>query len=351
MKYRLLYFTLSLLSLYVPLFASVTFLEPGKTWWYESGVASEGSGFMHTKVTVGLTLEEPESIGSDLFPCYAIDSLNQNIIDIPIGYLRENENKVWVTPNSDLLSIDRTNCSNELKVLSTFLGYWNITNIIANLETNIYGPSTEGMWKMESIATEYLLYDFNYIIGDAYKWPWSQIDYLDLEISKDDYNYSDIENRGFFITDIKTTEFDSFQDKPEGFNVFYVRQSELDYVKYSYKPCIIIEGVGITNGSIFSYFPEYKSWYGFFLSPASICLLNLSGYYEQPYIPKLMAVIKSDGTHLYGDSSYQPSANIKNLNIDNDISGHIVFDFLGRPVSTPLPGSVYIRNGKKFVGK
>ncbi len=60
----------------------------------------------------------------------------------------------------------------------------------------------------------------------------------------------------------------------------------------------------------------------------------------------LYSVYDTDGTIIYGTPSGNSSPELKFNNSNNKI-----IDLYGRKVSNPLPGSIYIRNGKKFVAK
>ena len=60
----------------------------------------------------------------------------------------------------------------------------------------------------------------------------------------------------------------------------------------------------------------------------------------------LYSVYDTDGTIIYGTPSGISSPEYKTVSRDNQI-----YDLYGREISNPLPGSIYIRNGKKIVGK
>lgn len=60
----------------------------------------------------------------------------------------------------------------------------------------------------------------------------------------------------------------------------------------------------------------------------------------------LYAVYDTNGTIIYGTPASIPSCGE-----DESSKSHIIFDLHGREITTPLPGSIYIRNGKKFVGR
>ncbi len=99
-----------------------------------------------------------------------------------------------------------------------------------------------------------------------------------------------------------------------------------------------IEGIGVTYyGCLPSYGP-----------------LEYSGMmYDNSYSPWkeswLKSVRKSDGTVIYGDDS-PVGIELTKAEYANNESGAI-YDLMGRRVERVLPGSVYVRDGKKFVGK
>ncbi|MDE5789603.1 MAG: hypothetical protein K2H96_00020 [Muribaculaceae bacterium] len=331
--------------------SAVNLVEPGKTWWYESARVIEASQELHfNKVTLGLTLKASESQEApEWYPCYAVDSLEQNVIDVPICHLKESYGKVWVKPNLELCKIDVKNCSDELYILSIFLGYWGGNKIIQVNEHMYDEDPNATVWNKDPERTEFLLYDFNYNVGDAYRWPWSGINFSDPSF-KDDPEVLEPIARGFFITKIEHQELSDEFENEERRKTFILEQTELDYIQYRYKVCNIIEGIGITAGDVHSYYSCYTAWFGFFICPASICLPALSSWFTLPCIPELMAVIASDGTQIYGDPDYKPSAGVKEIALEK-FKDNKTFDLHGREVSHPLPGSIYIRNGKKFVGK
>lgn len=97
-----------------------------------------------------------------------------------------------------------------------------------------------------------------------------------------------------------------------------------------------VEGIGITYNGCLSYY--------------SIELLSGQDY-DNSYSPGpesyLRCVMDANGNVLYGTDS---PASIPGMQIEDSLKD-ITFDVLGRRVSSTVPGSVYIRGGKKFVAK
>ncbi len=322
---------------------SMKLVEEGKTWWYWSGVYVGGDPTSHhLHVAIGLTLGAPDSADTDWLPCYAIDYWEQKIIQVPVAHLKEKDKKVWIRPNLHLNEIDLDNSSNELNILSTFLGYWGGNNL------SIMGIIEEPVWNPEPAQTEFLLYDFNYGVGDAYKWPWSGINYYDPFYYEDNKEYEHVE-RGWFVTQIEDENFNIDSTTNSILKVYTIKQAEEKCYFYNDGKSTIVEGIGITGGNVYSFYSIGVAWYGFFISPASISLPAYTSTITLPYEPNLAAVIDKDGTYLYGTTYFKPGAGISKHETDQDISNDKIFDLHGQEVTTPLPGSIYIRNGKKFV--
>ena len=99
----------------------------------------------------------------------------------------------------------------------------------------------------------------------------------------------------------------------------------------------VIEQIGVTaNGHLASFLP---------LLTTSI----FNNSYEEPgQHTELVSVCDSDGTVLYGTPS-----SVENIAVDTvaDANEDIIYDVMGRRVRSTVPGSVYIRGGKKFVAR
>jgi opacity protein-like surface antigen len=99
-----------------------------------------------------------------------------------------------------------------------------------------------------------------------------------------------------------------------------------------------IEGLGVTwNGSIGKF------------TIAMVTAINWINDYEPGFQSSLVRVYNSDGTVIYGDDS-PVGIELTKAEYANNESGAI-YDLMGRRVERVLPGSVYVRDGKKFVGK
>ena len=346
-KFKILFLIVLSTSLSV---SAESLIEVGKTWWYSSCINSIGDGgLIHTHITLGITIKSPDSSYPEWFPCYAIDPLEENVIDLPVAHLKEKNGQVWVKPNLELSQINMEDCSNELEILSTFLGYWggNKIAIVEKMAGEEY--AADAIWNKDPEQTEFLLYDFNYKVDDAYKWPWSGINFYKPSIENDNEEIAYVD-RGFFVTKIEDEEFTSISNRKGNRKIFNIEQAEEEDITYDNPISEIIEGVGITKGKVDSYYMDTIAWFGFFIAPASVSLPAFSGYFTLPNIPELKAVITADGTHIYGDPDYIPSAGIKETTVEK-LKDNRIFNLHGCEVSNPLPGSIYIRNGKKFVAK
>ncbi len=105
-------------------------------------------------------------------------------------------------------------------------------------------------------------------------------------------------------------------------------QSNIDFV----------EGIGTTyNGSI--------GKFTIFLVSATYWVND----YEPGYQSILECVYDADGEVIYGHDS-PVGVKLAGADTESKQSG-VIYDLMGRRVDSPQPGSVYVRDGKKFVGR
>ena len=99
-------------------------------------------------------------------------------------------------------------------------------------------------------------------------------------------------------------------------------------------PGTVIEGIGPTeDGDLAVFGPPYLA------DTPDNSLLPGQG-------SSLVRVYGSDGNLIYG----KEPGGVSSMT-DNTVSDDTIYDVLGRRVSSTVPGSVYIRGGKKFVAK
>ena len=317
--------------------SAATLVEPGRTWWYLNWTTSIPRG---ESVIIGLTLGEADEISEGWCPCYAMDSLKNRIVDAPLAHLKEESGVVSIRPNLGLMQYDEGEQSNELRMLSLFLGYWGGNELEEYKRADL---ENDYIWNPDSI-TEFTLYDFNSKIGDAFSWPWSGKDL-------------DVPDKKPHIGDLKLISIDeesiSLADDGERIaRVFNLKQD--NYPEWSYgNNCNarIIDGIGIVSGNFWSYIEALESWYGFFIAPNSILGPAIAGGFKSPTIPVLYSVEDADGKSLYIDPEYYEFAGTAKIEMSSDKMDGKTYDLHGREVTNPVPGSIYIRNGKKFVAE
>ncbi len=309
-------------------------VEPGRTWWYWSWMSAEGGS---EKVILGLTIDRPDSEGWS--PCYALDSLNQKVVDVPLCHLREENRRVEIRPNLHLPVIDYGDMTNEQNILHIFLGWWD-----GNELDLLKRMGVDANWNKND-QKEFLLYDFNYKEGDSYRWPWSGIE-MDFGEKQTPFLSDSI-----IIDWIGNTTIHVSFDKTKEIRVFRIVQSSKEDGILNESRCFITEGLGITRGNPESYVLGVITWYGFFIAPISMSMEALSGSFSSPTIPFLQSVVEADGTYLYYDPKYDNQSGILESLWQKSLSEQNlpIFDLFGRRVSNPTPGSVYIRGGKKYI--
>lgn len=103
-------------------------------------------------------------------------------------------------------------------------------------------------------------------------------------------------------------------------------------------PGSVVEGIGPTeDGDLAVFGPPYLAG-----SPDNALLPGQGSV--------LVRVYSGDGNLIYGEELPTPGA-VGDIFKDNDNSNVTIFDVMGRRVSSTVPGSVYIRGGRKFVAK
>ncbi len=116
----------------------------------------------------------------------------------------------------------------------------------------------------------------------------------------------------------------------------------------------IMEGIGMVSGRLHPYLVRIRCCAGFFIAPMSACDPDYSGGFGRRGMPELYSVEEPDGTVLILDEEHYnevTGAGIENTVVDSKQSNDNIYDLHGRMVANPQPGSLYIRNGKKFVAK
>lgn len=99
-----------------------------------------------------------------------------------------------------------------------------------------------------------------------------------------------------------------------------------------------IEGIGCTfNGTVGHYYFD---------------MIAGGGYYSEPEVDSyLKCVYNGEGMLIYGEEVKLADGVNDIITDKTDDTEAPVYDLMGRRVTNPLPGSVYIRNGRKYIGK
>ncbi|MDE7413028.1 MAG: hypothetical protein K2N05_04450 [Muribaculaceae bacterium] len=312
-------------------------VEEGKTWWYTTFKADNNT-LKAKRLIVGFKINNSQPDDKEWYPVIAVDSLKNDVITTPVCWLKEENEKVWVRINLNIHNTESADSSDEREFISTCLLWWYGNELPE--EYTCY-PGNSKLWN-PSQRTEYLLYDFDYKIGDICQWPWSgyQLYWKD----SDGMPISYIEGP-MIISGIK-------EDSQES-----IFNGESTKIYSLIQPCEnnwngnmqIVEGIGSTGGYLESYVPALISWYGFFFAPQSLSYIPaISGEYL--YVPNLRCVEELDGKIIYG-KPLNADAEVNSISLKNTHIPSLLYDLHGRVVSNPQPGSVYIRGGKKFVAK
>ena len=317
--------------------SATTLVEPGRTWWYWNWTSAMPDA---ESVIIGLTLGESDEISEGWCPCYAMDSLKNRIVDAPLAHLKEESGVVSIRPNLGLMQYDEGEQSNELRMLSLFLGYWGGNELEEYKRADL---ENDYIWNPDSI-TEFTLYDFNSKIGDAFSWPWSG---ENLDVPQKDPLVGDLK-----LISIDEESIPLADDGERIARVFNLKQDNDPEWSYGNNcNARIIDGIGIVSGNFWSYIEALESWYGFFIAPNSILGPAIAGGFKSPTIPVLYSVEDADGRSLYIDPEYYERAGIGIIDkASNNLNGKI-YDLHGREVASPVSGSIYIRDGKKFVAE
>lgn len=337
-----MWMVVGLLSAVCPTVKSEKLVEPGKTWWYWS-FTSKYEGW--DSVIIGLTLDNEDMDGWT--PCYALDSLGKRILDVPLARLREQDRIVRIRPNLGLYKLENGSSSNELLILSDFIGYWNGNKLRCaewNNEENDY------TWNPDSIS-EFTLYDFNKKPGDLCQWPWSGYS-LNLPEHEQFYNeLGDLEIEAVGEEDVPVASSEERRTF-KTFDMYYQKNSEIEADRqFGAK---MMEGIGMVSGTLLPYIATVRCCAGFFIAPMSACDPDYSGGFGNRGMPELYSVEEANGTVLIlNEDLYNnvTGAGISQSVMDPTSSDNRIFDLQGRQVSNPQPGSVYIRGGRKFVAR
>ncbi|MDE6254946.1 MAG: hypothetical protein K2M39_02020 [Muribaculaceae bacterium] len=124
------------------------------------------------------------------------------------------------------------------------------------------------------------------------------------------------------------------------YTLSYIGEGDFpDYI-YHYRPLLVSEDLGILENGFLTFFTMgcYSGEGDYEIDSGPIL------YHCQLF---LLTVEDEQGNVIYDAN---PLASSPELEMDTNQSNQLI-DLHGREVSNPLPGSIYIHNGRKFVGK
>lgn len=302
-------------------FGYVPMICDGRVWEYGGGYRTadeRGQVFHYMKFDEHVVVNGKTYTGFGVFNSkyYRYDNDDNTYIlskdverDGPVWLLREEEGKVYI-----LYSGKDVSSQSALTGLTVETS-WPISENLDMSDPEEYGES--------------ILYDFSLAEGEKIRLPlWSDVlkpeeSYV-FEVSYgEELLIGEEECRVQFFNDARDSSTAGSGPKQYGPGSGHSL------------PCAI-EGIGITyNGCL----PYYS-------------ILLLSGQdYDNSYSPGpesyLRCVMDANGNVLYGTDS---PASIPGMQTEDSLND-ITYDVLGRRVSSTVPGSVYIRGGKKFVAK
>ena len=312
---------------------NLPFIEEGKIWWYEVGEGAFWDGTDEWITLVGITTKgEREIDGEKWTECHMVDSDGNVVTTFPLALLREEDGKIYVTDenlnfsNEEWMEKVYAGCTTDnYEILNTILLYAGFMHSMPNIYDD---DSYDDVFKDFPV----LLYDFNWEEGDVFSWPWASVE-EHIYIYPTEFS---ITSRGEDRTLVGSPEYyDFIIDNPI-------------YTVYNAYRGKIIEGIGVVYMKIEDkdYDPDSA---GFFFNPGQLLPPRVSGINTPTRIPPfLVKVERRDGSIIY-ENSRSSVGIVASDNVANEDSP--VYDLHGRVVTATVPGSIYIRDGRKFVAK
>ena len=177
---------------------------------------------------------------------------------------------------------------------------------------------------------EIMLYDFNARLGKEYVCGVGEEARLEAKVVEFvsppfiDACYYELCQRVFYESVVDDTEpYDDWLARP--FGIYTVSE---DY--------------GILDRGFLTFF-------SIIVIPGSVHILDGPCPYNSP---TLMSVEDEEGNEVFKSTlGHDPYASVDELFREVHSSNSYIYDLHGREVSAPVPGSIYIRDGKKFVAK
>lgn len=284
----------------------------GRTWWYATSNAATDDG--NSIAIFGIRITGKNHNKPAYYDCEMVDEQGDPVSLSPVAYVTQTGNLVGLGIPEDFPFSGRDD----------FYG---------NCYYQFSGLFYESLHHRNQLTAN--LYDFAMEAGSYYQWPWSWYSYSDgnnqtsepVKIWIESVWTDDMGRKHFNITD-------------RGDNYYGIEGMGE-----------IIEGIGLVNADFMGNDTVVG---GLFIAPCAEQLPPITGLEDVrwPSYVHLRSVIDKDGTVVYGREDYHDPSNVVPVGADNVPSpDSAIYDLHGRRVTNPQPGTVYIRDGRKYVAR
>lgn len=310
------------------------FIEQNKTWWYNSAIFRGGFFDFYY---FGIKIDGDTIIGDIQWSkCWLIDVEKNKMLPCPIALIREENKKIFRYIYDDELEdlrLEYYNNTDNAYLRNIFMS--DVHSSRCSYESlNDWGFSFEDVL---SSPDDYPLYDFSSETKHQI-WPWS---YLYVN-EKSDEQQPDFEIPLIF----KDEDGVAFQAHRmmSFYEINNKVTSESSWQNYIDEMPLIVEGVGIHR-------LNYDRC-GTFLLPADR-RYGITGYV---WMPTLLMVTLNNDSEVYFRGRYGRDFSLDKAVQNEEIveyqsASQTICDLMGREVKNPVPGSIYICNGRKIVWK
>ena len=233
-------------------------VEEGRTWWYYYSYNDSQNGDLGEweRVNFGLTFSGTEERDGKVWSkCMAVSEDGIPMMDFPVAFLREQDNKVFILP----YTITESECEQLKEIPDLF-------HLVYSRFLDVSSPYRGGGEFRQDVDSETILYDWNMVSGATIEYPWI-------------YNY--FGNAKISITSCSDEDGRKIWTGTWGWD----------------SPVLIVEGVGsVANHDLNT---------STFLYPC--CYIQIDT--GIPYTPKriyLEKVTDKNGKVIYGDTGSEP---------------------------------------------
>ena len=311
----------------------IPFIEEGKIWWYEVGEGAFWDGTREWVSLVGITTKGERKIDGEIWTeCHMIDSDRNIVTTFPLALLREADRRIYVTDENLNYSNEEwrekvyNGCTTDkYEILNTILMYAGFMHNMPNeYDDDYYDPVFKDF--------PVLLYDFNWKEGDNFSWPWASVE-EERFISPTEFSI------------VSTGGDRTLAGSPEYYD--FIIDDPIYTVNVTYGGRII-EGIGEIYMKREDEYDDPENA-GFFFNPGQLLPPRESGINTPTRIPPfLVKVERPDGTVIYENKRND----INELHANHNSRGDTcIYNIFGQKITILVPGSIYIRDGKKFVAE